>query len=73
MKKDKVVKPGKETFDAWHDNPDNWRLGVFYYNPHDKRLLIPKRIKKMGWTINFANPFSILVLVGILIMLFYFL
>ncbi|TCN53922.1 DUF5808 domain-containing protein [Flavobacterium circumlabens] len=27
----------------------------FYYNPKDKRLFPPKRIKQLGWTINFAN------------------
>jgi uncharacterized membrane protein len=64
------VKPDKEIVDAWHDNPNNWKWGIFYYNSDDKRLLPPKRIKWMGWTINFANPFSILVLLGIILFFF---
>jgi len=43
-----------------NNDSSNWFLGMFYYNPADKRLLPPKRIKWLGWTINFANPFSIL-------------
>jgi uncharacterized membrane protein len=66
-----MVKPDKETLDAWHADPDNWKLGLFYYNPKDKRVLPPKLIKWMGWTINFANPFSILVLVGIILFVFF--
>ncbi len=53
-------KPSKETLKEWHDNPSNWKLGTFYYNKLDKRLLPPKRIKALGWTVNFANPYSYL-------------
>jgi uncharacterized membrane protein len=60
-------KPTKETKDAWHDDPKNWKLGVFYYNPLDKRILPPKRIRWTGWTVNFANPYSYLTLIGIII------
>lgn len=46
-----------------------WYLGVFYYNKEDKRLFLPKRTK-LGWTVNFANPYSVLamllVVLGIL-------
>ncbi len=31
-----------------------------YWNPKDKRIFVPKR-SGVGWTINFANPFSILL------------
>ena len=59
----KEEKPGKEKLDQWHNDPANWKLGIFYYNKKDKRLLPPKRIKEFGWTINFANPYSILTFV----------
>ena len=51
-------KPSKETIDAWHKDPTNWKLGIFYFNREDKRIFPPKRIAMLGWTINFANPFS---------------
>jgi uncharacterized membrane protein len=58
--------PSKEQRAAWHADPANWRLGVFYYNKQDPRLLPPKRIPALGWTINFANPRSILLLAVLL-------
>jgi uncharacterized membrane protein len=60
-------KPTKETLDEWHRDPNNWVLGVFYFNQKDKRLLPPKRLSFLGWTVNFANPFSILLLVIIVL------
>jgi uncharacterized membrane protein len=62
-------KPGKETMNAWHDDPSNWKLGIFYYNKMDKRLFPPKRVRYFGWTVNFANPYSVLVLLGIIILI----
>jgi len=53
-------KPNKETLDQWHNDPSNWVWGFFYYNQADKRLLPPKRIRQMGWTVNFGNPASVL-------------
>jgi uncharacterized membrane protein len=61
-------KPGKETLDQWHKDPSNWKLGVLYFNKRDKRIFPPKRFKAMGWTVNFANPFSYLTLLGIIIL-----
>ena len=59
--------PGKETRDQWHDDPSNWRLGILYFNKKDKRIFPPKRIREFGWTVNFANPYSYLTLLGIII------
>jgi uncharacterized membrane protein len=48
------------------NNDDYYVWGLFYYNKDDKRLLPPKRRPWMGWTVNFANPYSILLLVAII-------
>lgn len=63
-------KPDKEMLDQWHRDPNNWILGVFYYNPKDKRIFPPKRIAAFGWTINFANPYSLVALVAVLLLIF---
>lgn len=55
-------KPSKEQMEQWHADPHNWKLGMFYYNPADKRILPPKRFKWAGYTVNFANPRSILAI-----------
>lgn len=54
----------------WHDNPANWKAGLFYYNPQDPRILPPKRIAWAGWTINFANPLSIIGVIVLLVFVF---
>lgn len=63
-----IDNPNQEMYNTWHDNPANWKAGIFYYNPEDKRIFPPKRIEGAGWTVNFANPYSIMVLVGILLL-----
>ena len=45
---------------------DCWKWGIFYYNPLDKRIFLPKRTG-LGITLNFANPVSIVVICGILV------
>ncbi|MFN3998976.1 DUF5808 domain-containing protein [Algoriphagus sp.] len=63
-------KTKKEQQVEWHQDPDNWKLGIFYFNKKDKRILPPKRNKLMGWTVNFANPVSVLVLIVLLVLIF---
>lgn len=57
------MKASKEIRKRWHEDPKNWKLGIFYFNREDKRLFPPKRNKYLGWTVNFANPLSILTLI----------
>ena len=62
-------KPNQGMYDAWHDDPSNWKLGIFYYNKLDKRVFPPKRIQGLGWTVNFAHPYSYLTILGLIIIL----
>ncbi|MDO9000632.1 MAG: DUF5808 domain-containing protein [Bacteroidota bacterium] len=62
-------KPSKETLQQWHDDPANWKLKIFYFNKKDKRIFPPKKIQAFGWTVNFANPLSILALLGLIILI----
>jgi len=36
-------------------NPAHWKLLVFYYNPDERRLFVPKRTG-IPFTLNFARP-----------------
>ena len=65
-------RPSNEQLEEWHKDPANWVLGVFYFNRKDKRVLAPKRISLLGWTLNFANPYAIPVLGLILLLIFLF-
>ncbi|MDQ6529034.1 hypothetical protein [Flavobacterium sp. LHD-85] len=53
----------------WHNDPNNWVWGIFYYNPKDNRMFPPKKIKELGWTINFANPNSVFICVVVILVL----
>jgi uncharacterized membrane protein len=46
-------------------DPENYKLGIFYFNPKDPRVILPKRNKILGFTVNFASPYSYLIIVGI--------
>lgn len=43
-----------------------WKLGLFYYNPADPAIFIPKRIG-LGYTVNFANRRAWLLLGAVLV------
>jgi uncharacterized membrane protein len=62
-------KPTKETKNEWNNNPNYWIWGFFYFNPKDTRLFPPKRIKELGWTINFAHPNSVVMVIFIIAIL----
>ena len=46
----------------------NWN-GPFYYNRKDPRLIVPKYNPSLGWTFNFASPYTYLTLIGITLIL----
>ncbi len=42
-----------------------WRAGIFYYNPSDSALMVPKR-SGLGYTLNFGRPVAWIVFAGVL-------
>ena len=62
-------KPSKEQMDEWHNDPSNWDWGIFYFNKKDSRIFPPKRLSFLGWTVNFANPYSVLTLIGLIVLI----
>jgi uncharacterized membrane protein len=48
-------------------NPgDHYKWGLFYYNPEDSRVILPKRNQWMGWTLNFARFYSWFIIILII-------
>jgi uncharacterized membrane protein len=64
--------PSEATKEKWLNDPNNWIWGIFYYNKEDKRLLPPKRIPVMGWTVNFANRNSVLLFIFMILLIILF-
>jgi uncharacterized membrane protein len=52
----------EDVLDAMSKNINNWK-GVIYFNRKDTRLMVPKRYPSLGWTLNFANPYSYIALI----------
>jgi len=60
------VKTTLELEQLWRD-PGNWHFRFLYFCRSDPRILVPKRIRWLGCTLNFANPFAVpflLLLIG---------
>ena len=55
------IKLDNEILDSMAKNPSNWK-GIFYVNRKDPRLLVQKQYPPIGWTLNFANSFTYVVL-----------
>ena len=56
----------QEILNTMSKNPSNWK-GIFYYNPHDPRIFVPKLQPMMGWTLNFASKYSYILMIAIFI------
>ena len=52
--------------DFQHEDPGNWKWGVFYCNRKDFRFIVPKQNPMLGWTFNFAHPIAFIILFLIL-------
>jgi uncharacterized membrane protein len=45
------------------DEDQYWMGGMFYFNKNDPSIFVEKRFG-VGWTINFAHPIGLLILLG---------
>ncbi|SFA54538.1 hypothetical protein SAMN04488511_113158 [Pedobacter suwonensis] len=53
------------------ENAENWKRRVFYFNKNDHRLIVPKRVKILSWTLNVVHPLSYIIIVLIFTFVFY--
>ena len=56
--------------DKMKNDPNNYKWGIIYYNPLDSRVFVPKRNKVMAWTLNFASPYSYMIILGIILIIY---
>jgi uncharacterized membrane protein len=61
----------QELKNKWHDDPKNWKLGILYFKKKDKRIIVSKRLNLFGWTLNFANPLSYMIMIGLFVVIYY--
>ena len=54
-----------------NDDDAHWPLGIFYFNPNDPSIVVPKRFG-VGWTFNVARPAAWALFVGFVALVFAF-
>ena len=59
--------PSRFHLDRFRADPGNWVFGLFYFCPADARVVVPKRIRGFGLTLNFARFLALPVLVLLLV------
>ena len=50
------------------NDSSHWKFGIFYFNPNNKKVFVPKRIG-IGWTLNFARWQTTLIMGALIILL----
>jgi uncharacterized membrane protein len=60
------LKLDKEILYSMGNNPSNWR-GMFYVNRKDPRIIVPKRMPSMGWTLNFGHTVAYVIITAIVL------
>jgi uncharacterized membrane protein len=59
--------PATDSAPVGDRTPDEcWKLGLFYFNRNDPAVFVEKRFG-IGWTLNLANPRSLLVAGALLV------
>jgi uncharacterized membrane protein len=53
--------------DKMSSDPDNYKLGIIYFNRQDSRYVVPKANPEFGWTLNFGHPNVLYILLVLVI------
>ena len=61
-------KPVSGNFNHLENNPENYKWGIFYFNPDDPRIILTKRSRVMGLTLNFGNLWSYVIIAVFLLL-----
>lgn len=57
----------REDAEKLWESPESWKFGVFYSCEGDPRLMVPKRLRWTGWTLNFAHPQAYILLAALVV------
>lgn len=52
------------------DDNAHYRWNAFYFNKEDDRILVPKRARWFGYTFNFAQPGTYIIIALLLFCLY---
>lgn len=46
-------------------NPDNWTGALIYHSRVDRRIIVPKRMSRLGYTINLGRPIGLAIAIAL--------
>jgi len=52
-------------------NEEKYKLGLFYFDPKDSRVIVPKINRMLGWTVNFGQPVTYVIIIAFIALLIY--
>jgi uncharacterized membrane protein len=52
-------------------NQEKYKLGLFFFDPKDSRVVVPKVNRTLGWTLNFGQPVTYLIIIAFIALLIY--
>ena len=63
------MNPGNDpkTLEELWKSAQIWKWGNIYFCKEDPRVIVPKRLKWMGWTINFVRPTAFPTLIALIV------
>ena len=50
---------------------EKYKWGFLYFDTKDKRVILPKVNAMLGWTLNFGNPISYLIIIAFVLLLIF--
>ncbi len=50
---------------------DKYKWGFLYFDPKDKRVILPKVNPALGWTFNFGSPVTYAIIIVFVLLLIF--
>jgi uncharacterized membrane protein len=64
-----VLTPEDEVNDSEWRNAENWTGALIYHSRVDRRIIVPKRVSRFGYTINLGRPIGLAIAIALVAVL----
>jgi len=61
-----AVTPEDEINESEWNNAENWTGALIYHSRVDRRIIVPKRVSRFGYTINLGRPIGLAIAIALL-------
>ena len=67
IRPERTTDPEQARLDACTRDPASWHWVFFYFCRDDPRIVVPRRVSGLGWTLNFARPLALPFLAALIV------